>query len=449
MSYLVRRLLLFGIIFLFIIIAPLICLYAQGYRINWDNLEFTKTGTISIKTIPRGTTIYLNNKKVKSVSPTKIDELKPKVYSLKIEKPGYKIWEANLTVNPELVTSVTHVVLIPENPMIKNLVPYEVENFSLSSDNQKIVYSVDKGEETGTWIYDTNNNQSKRVTKTYFNEFTWSSDNSSLILIQNSGSVKNWGLLKFNNNNNYQISDLGNILNAPIQKLDWRLGSNQKLFALDQNNNLYEVNLAKLSRSLIQKNVYAYAQTNNGVMMILENNGLYALVSQDFQLSNDLKTLSPLPPRDYYKILPGSKKIAVLAGKSLYLIQDNLVQKIADEVVDASWSPDGKRLLNFNEHEIDVYYLKNETNVILTRDSRSLKNISWWPRSQYAIFTVTGKIKLIDAAPEMNTHNITEIMDTRMLDTKMIWSQNTKNLFVLAENQNQEIGIFDLRLIEE
>ncbi|MFA4880513.1 MAG: PEGA domain-containing protein [Candidatus Doudnabacteria bacterium] len=452
MSYLFRRFLLFLIIFIFLLAAPLVCFYARGYRFDFHALEFTKTGTISIKTIPRGASIYLNNKLDPNLSPTKIDGLKPKDYTLKVTKPGYQDWQATLTVKPELVTSATHIILFPEKIEEKVLTRGQINNFNLSPDQKKIIYNIAQGEDKGLWIFDLDKKQNLKISDIYFDEFDWSEDSQKVILTREEKSQKRYGILNLKANDapdySFKIQDLGSVFKKPIEEAHWQAGNNQRLFLLSQDD-LYEVNFIKPEITLLQKNIKAYAPNAYGLFWIQEDQRNYSLVAQDYRLLNRAQVIASLPAREEYKIIPGAKKIAVLADNDLFLIQDESTFQIASNVIDAIWSPDGQRLLYFNEHQLGNYYLKDEENIILTRDSRILKNVGWWPRSQYITFTAEGKLKFLDAAPEMNTHYITEIKNTRIPDTKIYWSKDTKGIFVLSQNGQEGKEIIEMRLIED
>ncbi len=452
MSHHFRRFLLFLIIIIFLIGSPLIILYARGYRFNLQTLEFTKTGTISIKTIPRGAAIYLDNKLYKDASPSKIDSLKPNNYDLKIEKQGFEPWETNLTVKPELVTSATHIILFAQNLPEQILLQDKINNFSLSPDNKKIIYNLTEGENRGIWLNVKNKGKNIKLSDIYFDEFNWSSDNKKVLLSHKEGNRERYGLLDLSEietkQDQIKIWEIGSLFKEEIKSVKWQPTNSQKLFLLSENN-LYEVDILKSEISLLFQNIYSYLPTSWGSILVQKREVGYFLVSKNYLWQERFKIISRLPEADQYKIIPGSKKIAVIAGNNLYLIDQELPLKIASEVQDASWSPDGKRLLYFNEHQIEIYYLREEEKTLLTRDSRELQNVGWWPRSQYVVFTVEGKLKFIDGAKEMNTHHITEIKNTELPETRINWSKNTKKILYLRKIGQGINALVEIELIKD
>lgn len=450
MSRLWRHFLMFLAIFIFFVSSPLIILYSQGYRFNWSTLEFTKTGTINIKTIPRGANIYLNYKNYKKLSPTKIDALKPKTYHLKITKEGYKEWEADLKVKPELVASATHIILFPEIIPEKKITSDKIANFKLSSDNKAIIYNVREGKNKGIWLLNLENRERRQLSSIYFDEFSWSPDNKKILLTRQEEKGIRYGLVDISvigEGTPPKILDLASLFQGAIQDIAWQPENSKRLYLIN-NKNLYEIDLRREKITLLFKDILSFSLNPPGFLFIQENkNGIF-LMSWDYRVNNIPQIACPLPEREEYKIIAGAKKIAVLAQGDLYLVE-KLPLKITPEVDGASWSPDGKRLLYFNEHQIGIYYLKDESKSILTRDSRPLQNVGWWPRSQYAVFTVEGKIKFIDAAPEMNTHYITEIKDTGFTETKIDWNKNTKKLFYLTQMDPETRALMEMELIED
>lgn len=451
MSYYLRRFLLFLIVLIFFIAAPLVVYYAKGYRFDFRNLEFVKTGTISIKTIPRNAAVYLDGELLENGSPLKIDGLKPRQYTLKISKEGYEPWEAQLAVKPEMVTAVTHVILLPVERSEKTLLQEKIQNFALSPDKEKIIYSILEGEKKGVYLYDLKASQQSQISTIYFDEFLWSPDGRKVILKSDSAPAKRFAYLDTTEippaANHYKLWDLGSLLPDPLEKASWQPGNSQRVFLLCTND-LYEVDLENQKINLIEKGVQSFSLTTWGVFYVQKQRYGYFLFSEDYRLARSKKMITRMPEADNYKIFPGSKKIACLVGDQLYLILNQLLVPIGTNAQDASWSPDGKRLLYYNDHQINVYHLPEKKNVFLTRDSRAISNIGWWPRSQYIIYSVEGKIKLLDGAREMDSHAISEIKNTQLPNTRIDWSENTKDLFCLAQDSTTN-KIIKINLIWE
>lgn len=107
------------IMLLFLIAAPSICLYMQGYRLDFRAKKLTQTGGFYFKIMPRGSQISLGDKppsKTDFLFGTKlIEDVLPGKYNLRIEKAGYWSWQKSLEIKEKQVTEIKNVVLIPEN----------------------------------------------------------------------------------------------------------------------------------------------------------------------------------------------------------------------------------------------------------------------------------------------------------------------------------------------
>lgn len=130
-----RRIIFYLFLIAFIVLAPLIILYARGYSFDWEEKIIVDTGGIYLKTYPSRAEIYVNDKP-KGKTNKFIRRLIPKTYEIKITKEDYHPWQKELIVESGLVAKADDILLVPFNPKI-----------SLVSEAEKIyseVYSAIK-----------------------------------------------------------------------------------------------------------------------------------------------------------------------------------------------------------------------------------------------------------------------------------------------------------------
>lgn len=121
-----RILILAGLITAFVIIAPITILAALGYRYDFSQHRLERTGTLMVRTQPKGARIYLNGKLSSEKTPAVIRFLPPGDFEVKVEKEGYRTWQKRFTVMVDRVTAV-----FPENELLPLLrVPAEPELIS-------------------------------------------------------------------------------------------------------------------------------------------------------------------------------------------------------------------------------------------------------------------------------------------------------------------------------
>lgn len=117
MELIQRRILLAVFVLIFIILAPIIILYSQGYGFDLQKGKIIKTGGIFIKARPDGAEVYLNSKLIKKtfiIDEVKMMNLLPRQYNIEIKKDGYFPWKKNLMVKEREVTSAKNITLFPK-----------------------------------------------------------------------------------------------------------------------------------------------------------------------------------------------------------------------------------------------------------------------------------------------------------------------------------------------
>lgn len=140
-----RTILFASFVFLFALISPLIVLYSQGYRFDFETKKIVQTGGLYFKVAPRSAQIYLNGKLKNTTSilnsSSLVENLMPKTYAVEISKEGYHSWKKTLTVKEKQVTDAKNITLIPQNinfATTNSPLP-EIIISATSSDSQKVI----------------------------------------------------------------------------------------------------------------------------------------------------------------------------------------------------------------------------------------------------------------------------------------------------------------------
>jgi hypothetical protein len=90
-------------IVLFVVGAPLIIIFVSGYRYNFSEHHFVRTGALNVRSDPAGATISINGKASGKTQKT-FRFLVPGEYNISISKNGYFTWEKQLLVTADYVT---------------------------------------------------------------------------------------------------------------------------------------------------------------------------------------------------------------------------------------------------------------------------------------------------------------------------------------------------------
>lgn len=187
------RLVYFLISTLILILAGnLVILFARGYNFDFQNRSFTKTGIISVRSIPEQASVYINGQ-LATATNNNIDNLTPGKYQVRVTKDGYTPWEKEVEVKQEVVTPI-EIVLFPSVPDLNPITFNGVNNPKFSPDQNKLVYAISNGDKTGLWVLDLSDRplifsrDPKQIVKDAngFNfsqgDFSWTPDSKSVVV---------------------------------------------------------------------------------------------------------------------------------------------------------------------------------------------------------------------------------------------------------------------------
>ena len=125
-------------IFLFVVLSPIIVLYANGdiFSNGWSLLQ---TGGIYVRSAPVGSEVYLNNKLQDKVTFFKRDilikNLTPNTYVIQVKKADYNTWTKKLKVENNLVADAD-VFMLPENVQTKEIPEYIPDSSDLANSEE-------------------------------------------------------------------------------------------------------------------------------------------------------------------------------------------------------------------------------------------------------------------------------------------------------------------------
>ena len=110
---------------LFLVLIPILILYATGYR--FTSMSLIKTGGIFISIPYSDTKVYINNSLIKQSGVFQknafVQNLKPGTYTIAVEKEGHGSWVKELKVFPQTVTE-GYPFLFPQKPTIQEILAF-------------------------------------------------------------------------------------------------------------------------------------------------------------------------------------------------------------------------------------------------------------------------------------------------------------------------------------
>ena len=97
----------------YLVICPLVLLYAFGYSIHPGAPSIVKTGLIYISTMPPGATVRVERRRYAATTPAMVRGLLPGAYAVEVDLPGYQPWSGAVPVEAEKSTALDRILLVP------------------------------------------------------------------------------------------------------------------------------------------------------------------------------------------------------------------------------------------------------------------------------------------------------------------------------------------------
>jgi len=409
-------------IVLFLIITPLLVLYARGITYNFQTHQFIKTGAMVIQTQPTKALVFLNNKKIDDSTPMTIRFLLPDDYDVRVEKQGYQTWSKRLSVRSQYVTWINanrdFITLFLTNP--KEEKSWPATGTLLSKNNDEIVFiSANKTDyiniDTGSF------SEMGPVPETKF------------ILPPTTQTIWEHALAIypfFQNQNNWQLSQ------AQIDKTS-KIETTGTKTVLEINSDLYSFNPGAINSeqlALIDNNISAFTLDNNNIWFI--QNGQLKLYSFDSNLTSVVQ--ETLPTASSYQIVTGKDKIFGLFDNTLYVLNDQF-DPLYSPVTFTSFNSASSRMFYGNNNEILSYSTIDQSTELILRSQTPISSVRPNFETGYVFFINEGKIKAVELDGR-DHRNIYTILDRPGIKDFTL-SLDGKKLYAIFANEIKEFTI--------
>ena len=396
---------------LFLIVAPSVIFYSQGYRIDFKAKKISQTGALFLKVWPKDVEIYLNGNLKKKTDfffgSALIENLLPQKYQVRVEKEGYFAWEKDLEIKEKEVVDFKNIVLIPKNPNFKILVK-GVNNFYFSPDGKKIILKEIENERWALKLYDLERNIK-----------------SHLI---NEGDISKKGAelfdLKFSADSKKVLLEVG--LKEQIKYYNLEIEKTPPV--------LTEIEEPLPTFDTIPlPNIVTYQSFNKEIYYLDKLGHLFK--------NGERLTEKPFPikPETKYELFIFKDRIFLQEDKILYLFNPSSksFEKFFEGINSLKISPDFKKIVYFSDFEIWILFLQEKFDqpqkeagekLFLTRFSEKINQVFWYT-SHYLIFNIGEKIKIAEI-DERDRINIVDLAEFE--NPEIFFNQIDKKLYILS-----------------
>lgn len=406
MTLATRRFLYLTFIGAFLIITPLMILYANGYKLSLDRKGLVKTGMFIIATKPEGAKIYIDNELQMDLidkylkrgnvitSPARIKNLLPGEYDVKVELDGYWPWQKKLTINPSTSTYAEDIVLFRKNlPLL--MLGGEINDF-LASPNQKyaLIKSADE-----TILLNLETEEAAYKLDFTAKDVAWSPDSKLFsadnrifsidqprAIVELPKIITDLKRFKWGQNGNdlfYQTADGIFSLNLSTQKSEPVLSGEKSKSELFDNKAIVDFFIK-------DDNLYLISRAKDGLALyvISWQNGEYL---RKIELPNSPAIAFTNKADRFLSLYDSKNKTSYLVDPLAYYPLKETINNINK----ATWI-DENRLLYSNDFEIFIMDANSGKKTLLTRLSSAINEVFWHKSNNYVIFTSGHSINSLE-----------------------------------------------------
>ena len=433
-------------VFLFFLIAPIILLYSQGYRFDFDENKIVKTGGIFIEVSNTSAEIYINEKFVDRTGffadTALIENLLPKKYNIEVKQTGFQTWQKNLEIKEKQVTKVENILLIKQN-ILFDVLGQDIEEFLVSEDEKKILL---KRTEQESWIleeliFDGQTKQTilekkdlieLRVSFIDITESKWDSEKNR-ILIKTKDSQEN--IFYFLLDYNFEEPTLSkvNFPDEEIENISFNPNNKNEIFYL-KGQVIFKKNL-ELEQDeprIFLNNIITFKVTKDYIIWLSTSGFIFKndYISEIKEVLNEKPFL--IQPEKKYEIESQGSRIFLLEDNAIYYVSPNQdFEKILDNVQGIKVSYDSRKAVCWNNYEIWILEFEpSYKKIFLNRFSETIGNCLWF-NPNYLAFNLGDKIRMseTDTRDKINIFLIKELKNP-----KIFYNNSLESLYVFSQN---------------
>lgn len=449
MSLQQRRLLFYSFRLFFLMIAPFAILYATGRTINWRQFEIQKTGSMIIETEPANADIFLNDKRPvlffnqifqrNSVpkTNTRLTNLAPATYQLRLELWGYIPWERKTIVRANEVTNIGPIRLFKKS---KPELHYglDQQKFLTSPDGRTVLIIT----ETTVTVFQVPEKEEIKLTLNLpANPSIFWSENQDNFVLNDTYIINRQGEIIENLATNllYQPSFVrwGNDRSDEIYFIE----KNQLYRFIFANNKSEEV--IDINALLKTGDLFDYKVDNNHVRFaVKKKSGAEIAV---LYLNSPRQATAPLPEGTYRFISDAKNKILLLETKKkdLYLLEQPLplffsprVTVVAKNYTVGWW--DKNKVLYATPFEIREWNDNQEK--LISRFGEDIIGVGQLRKNNEVLFATKDNIQIIETGGELFNQTISLLSDVEISKLLLV---NENDLYFIG-TYNNTYGIYKL-----
>ena len=470
-----KRIFWWTLFVLFWVVSASVIGYAFGYRFNFKRGVFVYGGSISMKTTPLDSDVYINgavysSKKLNRINSSyHIDGIAPGDYLLEIKSPGYATWSKKVSVHSGISTEFWNVVLTKNEYKKTSYDTLGALRFFVSPRKNLTAVAQQNGNDFAVNVVTAQDAATQNIFKSSDYVFTnnakenieWTPQAHRLIIpvLKKDTQKEEYLIADVPTNQLLNLKDIAHT--DDLSHVRWDPKTKNALFYMS-GGNLYRIDLDSPTEiRQVAQNIASYELASSGLYYFQLPQGLVYQTNTD---GTDTPTQITLSPPSHmsdpnYQIIVYDKDRMVFLNPShdLYVYNrgenEDYFQELSGNALGSQFSDDGKKLLFWNDHEVSVYFarkwdvqpVRSENEILpITRFSDVITNVQWSRDYEHVIFNTGKQVKFIET-DQRDHRNLMDLFKLNS-DNAQITNNNSDGLIYFIDTNAD--GATSLNTIE-
>lgn len=404
--------LLFSSTVIFLAVAPLIVLYALGYRLNSTMIDPMPVSVLQVESFPSHAEVTVNGVP-HNQTPQTISNVTAGPLTLTVTKEGYQSWEKRVPAEPGRATEFRDIRLFrhtpPTSPIAENI------NEITLSPNRKLLAAVD-GRNT-LHLFDEDGTAVATTIKLPATpqRVLWSPDSTNVLLTYSRASSQVVTI-----STNPQLKTIRS-LPSSTQDVVWDPRIPGRLLFINRRAELWAYNHFSDTAERLMVSVTALATTSRSII-IGQRDGSLSFLTLQGQLSSRIQP-NLKSPLSMINATPGGKVALRTQDTHVYYLDSaNQLIPVSSQSEVVAWSPDGtilmvqttpNEIMVWNTESENARWLPTQSLQLVQRLSRPLHDPQWFAGSRHLIYQVADEIHITEI--DTRDHAIEYRLDTTNL----------------------------------
>jgi hypothetical protein len=447
---LLRKFLFLVFLIVYVIVCPLLILYALGYIYSPVKQELVHTGILHLATIPDGADIYLEKSHFSHNTPATIRELLPGSYKVTLRKKGYKPWTHSITIEAGKAAAFRNILLIPENFPQENITTHGCKDL-IDIGNEQLFIVTTGSTLDSFFVYNINGKIRPLLSfrSPFFtlpvSKVLYEAPSDVVIIYAGPGGARKYLYLNLDDKKTDAI-DITNLISRSPSFIAWQKQKEPLLFACQKSCiDLINVKAEKTYPCWLE-DIKGFGVYDDGVYVIDANDAIVYQVhgtNKQKNLSQDLSLPKRLFNRsDFYHIKTEDGDTIFLLGTEGDFIVTLLPYFIAvKNVVGYRFGSDSDLVLYWTKTSLGIVDFSvgmtktglNENFKVRTlyENGRNIKQVFWLDDRSHILCNDADYIYLIELLPQGPPH--VEFVTKIKSNTKVFYDNDKNTLYYLDD----------------